>query len=646
MANGFLVFHLNLAFSSIEEDKHVEVINRCYWPMLDLIEQTNICVGIEMTGWTLNRILELNISWVNKFKFLLSQNKCELIGSGWSQIIGPLVPYEINIKNHKIALDFYYKILSVKPKIVLVNEMSFSRSMIDIYIEMGYLGFIMDGDNVKLALNLDSNNDLLPTHAIGNNTNILPVLWSDSTLFQKFQRVIHKDISEEEYFDHLITYKNKKNNKFIPIYTNDIEIFDFRPGRFTTESKINNFSEWDSIKKILIKIQNETKINIIFPSEVLEIINNSYKRVSQITSIKYPIPVKKQLKYNINRWAISGRDDLWLNTVCYEIHKYLLTKNAQYDEDWKNLCEFWSGDYRTHITDIKWEKLIINLEKKHKEIIPINDIKKFSNESSDYNIYEIINDDDGIYTTIKTDYLTLVLNKRRGATIKSLSFKSHNNQNVIGTINQGYFNSIEYGVDYYSGGVLIESPQTRKKFTDLEYSNPLIEVKENKIIISVLVNQDFFTIKKTMIISLQSEKLSISYDFVNFKRVAGIVRVGLITFLEDFLNSNLKLECFNGGNNLETFDLNMNVNHGMPVSTFVSSTASLGISGGLIKIFSETKSIFFRWDNTKCAAAPMFKYLKIGNKILSRLSFSLCELDDTFKEGGKILPFTLTISTQ
>jgi hypothetical protein len=645
MTKGFLIFHLNLAFSSIEEDKHIEVINKCYWPMLNLIEKTNICVGIEMTGWTLKRILKLDKSWVNKFKFLLSQNKCELIGSGWSQIIGPIVPYEINIKNHKIALDYYYTILSVKPKLVLVNEMSFSRSMIDIYIEIGYLGFIMDGDNVKLALNLDSNN-LLPTHALGNNNNVLPVLWSDSILFQKFQRVIHKDISEEEYFDYLITYKNNRNNNFIPIYTNDIEIFDFRPGRFTTESKINNFSEWESIRKILTKIQNEIKINIISPSEVLEIINNSYKRISQITSIKYPIPVKKQLKYNINRWAISGRNDLWLNTVCYKLHKNLLITKNQNDKNWKYLCEFWSSDYRTHITDIKWKKLIKNLEKNCKEIISINDINQFSNKKSGHNRYEIINDDDGIYSTIKTDYLTLVLNKRRGATIKSLSFKSHNNQNIIGTINQGYFNSIEYGVDYYSGGVLIESPQTRKKFTDLEYSNPLIEVNENNLIISLLVNQDDFTIKKTMIISLQSEMLSISYDFVNFKRVAGIVRVGLITFLEDFLNSSLKLECFNGGNNLETFDLNMNVNHGMPVSAFVSSTASLGISGGLIKIFSETKSIFFRWDNAKCAAAPMFKYLKIGDKILSRLSFSLCELDDTFKEGGKILPFTFTISTQ
>ena len=35
----FAFFHLNLAFSSIEEERRGEVIARCYWPLLKLAEQ-------------------------------------------------------------------------------------------------------------------------------------------------------------------------------------------------------------------------------------------------------------------------------------------------------------------------------------------------------------------------------------------------------------------------------------------------------------------------------------------------------------------------------------------------------------------------------------------------------------------------------
>ncbi len=32
----FALFHLNLAFSSIEEEQRGDVIKRCYWPLLEL----------------------------------------------------------------------------------------------------------------------------------------------------------------------------------------------------------------------------------------------------------------------------------------------------------------------------------------------------------------------------------------------------------------------------------------------------------------------------------------------------------------------------------------------------------------------------------------------------------------------------------
>ena len=45
----FAFFHLNLAFSSIEEEQRGDVISRCYWPLLVLCEAHGP-IGIEATG--------------------------------------------------------------------------------------------------------------------------------------------------------------------------------------------------------------------------------------------------------------------------------------------------------------------------------------------------------------------------------------------------------------------------------------------------------------------------------------------------------------------------------------------------------------------------------------------------------------------
>ena len=51
----FALFHLNLAFSSIEEEMRGEVIARCYWPLLKLAEKCGP-IGMEITGYTLEEI--------------------------------------------------------------------------------------------------------------------------------------------------------------------------------------------------------------------------------------------------------------------------------------------------------------------------------------------------------------------------------------------------------------------------------------------------------------------------------------------------------------------------------------------------------------------------------------------------------------
>ena len=67
-----------------------------------------------------------------------------------------------------------------------------------------------------------------------------------------------------------------------------------------------------------------------------------------------PIPVKKQGKYNLTRWAVTGRDDLGVNTDCWRAYERLRDDPAADDDSWRELCYLWSSDFRTHITDKRW----------------------------------------------------------------------------------------------------------------------------------------------------------------------------------------------------------------------------------------------------------------------------------------------------
>ena len=106
----FAFFHLNIAFSSIEEEQRSEVIARCYWPLLDLAVKHGP-IGIEATGYTLEEIARLDPEWLGRARALIAKGKVELIGSGYAQMIGPLVPARVSEENLRIGNDIYRRLL-------------------------------------------------------------------------------------------------------------------------------------------------------------------------------------------------------------------------------------------------------------------------------------------------------------------------------------------------------------------------------------------------------------------------------------------------------------------------------------------------------------------------------------------------------
>ncbi|MCH7675931.1 hypothetical protein IH879_13395 [candidate division KSB1 bacterium] len=357
MLNLYAFFHLNLAYSSIEEEQRREVVKRCYWPLLRLARRFNLPFGIEASGYTLEQIQAIDRGWIDELSFLISNGPCEFIGSGYAQVIAPLVPAEVNAANLRLGNQIYKQLLGVIPEVALINEQAYSAGILQHYIDAGYKAVAMEWDNpARFHPEWDSEWRYLPQYACGQHGEEIPLLWNNSIAFQKFQRYAHGDMEMDEYFNYLSALFSERT-RFFPLYGNDVEIFNFRPNRYHTEAELGNENEWQRIEKLMVRLLLDKRIEFLRPSQVLENFHlpGAGNRLN-LESTQQPVPVKKQDKYNITRWAVTGKNDLEINTSCWNFYNHLLNKPDASDDDWRYLCYLWSSDFRTHISEKRWEK--------------------------------------------------------------------------------------------------------------------------------------------------------------------------------------------------------------------------------------------------------------------------------------------------
>lgn len=643
VAAGYAIFHLNLAYSSIEAAQQRAVIECCYTPLLDLVEDHDVPLGVELTGWTLRRIAALDHGWLSRLGHLLSTGKCELIGSGYAQIIGPLVPYDVNVWNQRLGLDDYRNFLGVRPRLALVNEMAYSSGLVDVYADAGYGGIVMDRDNVCLALGMDDGR-WPPLHAAGRRST-LPVLWSDSIMFQRLQRFAHGDIRLRDYLDYLRLRQGR--DELVPLYCNDAEVFDFRPGRFREESDPHAEGEWKRIAQLFAAVRQEG-MQLLLPSAALEMALQKADAVPQrLVSANQPVPVKKQAKYNVSRWAVTGRDDLWLNTWCHRLYRALrVSPRVGEARMWRRLCDGWASDLRTHITPARWRQARRHLVSLSVDLgvtmpspealpmLPSADSTRFADSG-----FEVVTDDEGMFLTIRTAALTLVLNLRRGLAVHSLGFAAHDFAPILGTLPLGYFNSIALGADFYTGAVVVERITEHDRITDLEWTQPALSLHGDVLCISADVPSHGGIIRKSYRFNGVDDVIAMRVEFPGWRRPYGTVRIGHFTLLPEAFSGILHVEYGDGAAGYERLPLLTSCRHAQPASTLVSCTTALGVPEGMVRLGDESRGIEISWAPDQCAALPMLLHLPSPPAALTRLVFSLSELDETFRPGGTLLPF-------
>lgn len=634
-------FHLNLAYSAIEEEDRSRVIETSYWPLLRLARKRNLPVSIELSGYTLEVIKALDPRWVEELQWLVKNGPCELIGCGYAQVIGALVPHEITAANLRIGNLVYEQILGVRPKIALLNEQAYSSGLVPLYKEAGYEAIIMEWNNpAREHPKWDDHWRYLPQLAKGTGESEIPVIWNTSIGFQKFQRYAHGELELDELLEYVRSHCSSSVRAF-SLYGNDAEIFDYRPGRYMNEATVQEDGEWLRIDRLYQALLEEPNMELIKASEVLDLRNlaGAYHQL-QLTSPAQPIPVKKQDKYNIVRWAVTGRDDLRINTRCWRLLKALQVSSSVTDSDWKELCYLWSSDFRTHITNKRWSSYLARLNDFELKFSAVS-LRDTSSEKSGGR-QSIVHFRDGRYLAVEGKNLSLTLNCKKGLALNSFVDRTVSDTALFGTLHHGYFDDIGWGADYYSGHLVFEAPG-RPKVTDLATVEPTVSETNCGLEISCVITTLLGPIEKVWLIDDERRKLTLRYRVNWAEPIVGSLRLGHVTLVPGALNyEELRYSTYNGGREPETFSLQTTVNHGKACSFLISASQAVSLTTGRFMIYDDKRHVQVSINKDQQALVGMVAQELVDGKPFTRYFFSALEHDDTSKPIA-LAPFHVDI---
>ena len=617
--HAFALFHLNLAFSSVEEEQRATVVRDCYRPLLALAQRHPI--GIEATAYTLEAIRRCDPAWLEDLAALIRNGRVEFIGSGHAQAIGPLLPADVVAANLRLGNLAYREMLGVTPKLALVNEQAYAGGLVAQYLDAGYEALLADWDNVaNFHSSWSPEFRYGPQRALGSDGRDIGLIWTNTVAFQKLQRLAHDDITLDDYLA-FVAGQRGENDRTLCLYASDAEIFGFRPGRYRTEEANQGGREWLRMAEALAGVAALTDVKLVLPSETLKVQTAGSNQKLRLETAAYPVPVKKQRKYNLTRWAVTGRDDIGVNAACQRI--YAALKNRGGDDDWRELCRLWASDFRTHITESRWQRFCRDLaamEARFETSHPAAPLAVAGETVSDRAI------------TIETPTIRAELDRRRGLAIRHAAF-APDFVALIGGIAHGHFDDIALQADWYTGDCVFEAPG-EPKVTDLEWATTRIErVPDGSMRVLGEITTPQGPIRKLMTFHADSPQIDfdLEFDWQNFGR--GSLRLAHVTLLgEAFDDGSLSFAAHNGGRTPDRFALkDQTVEHGAPVSFLVSASCALGMTEGWLELADARHRIELLVDRQTAPLIGLINHRRSGGKLFCQAMLSALELDDTRK---------------
>jgi hypothetical protein len=671
----YALFHLNLAFSSIEEADRRTVVERCYWPLIELVRRRHLPVAIEAPAYTLETAARIDPDWLAAFRTLVTDGPAELIGSGYAQIIGPLAPSDVVRANLAAGHRVYERLPGIRPSIAFVNEQTWSASLTRHYREAGFAAAIMEWENPRATHpEWPAEWQYQPQRACGQDCATIPLLWSHTIAFQKLQRLAHGEIEIDEYLAYIRSHRGAAD-RTLAIYASDAEIFDYRPGRYRTEPPLPADSEWHRIETAFMRLAAEPGIALVTPSAVLAGIDRTGAGSEiHLETAEKPAPVKKQPKYDLARWAVTGRDDLGVNTACWRAYDALRYGGGT-ESDWQELCYLWSSDFRTHITNRRWSDYVDRLTNFVDRLNSSGTVDATAGPQASAaaarqtprvsrSQRRVMTPDDGPdlsagpslttslvssvpkpiavaqhgrYLTVETPSVKVRLNCRRGLAVDAFTAPAIAAEPLCGSVPHGYFGDIAWSADQYTG-FLVLAASGQPQVTDLEPTDPTVgwDPECRSVVVRGCVRTSLGVLEKQVTVAADAPRIAVRYRLHWSPIPLGTLRLGHVTLMPGtFDPASLFIATHNGGDTLERFDLaGRDVDHIVPVSHLVSCRGGLGATEGIVEIGDVRTVVQIGIDRYAASLFPLVTMRQLGPRYFCRLTLSARELDDTSRPEG------------
>ncbi len=353
----FTAFHANLDFSALPDADRPIVIARCYWPLLRIPEELGIPIGFELSARTLRTLLAEDPEWVKRFRGLAERGLVEAIGSGWAQIVAPLAPVEVNRANLRLGRRAYEQILGFVPETWYVHEQTWADGLVPLYREIGAKRVVMEWNNPASRQPALRSLRCRPARLHDPEGPGPALLWNDSIVFQKVQRVAHGEVPFEDLELLLGRLASAPGADALCLYGGDVEIFDYRPSRRLPGGALEASSrESDRLLELFGRLAADPRFAFDLPCRIVE--PGAALPAVELGCAADPLPCKKQPRYNPTRWAVSGRDGFGMNTRCHDLVRTelaaLRVAPASVGENRvEDVVDLWRSDFRTRATEEK-----------------------------------------------------------------------------------------------------------------------------------------------------------------------------------------------------------------------------------------------------------------------------------------------------
>jgi hypothetical protein len=238
---------------------------------------------------------------------------------------------------------------------------------------------------------------------------------------------------------------------------------------------------------------------------------------------------------------------------------------------------------------------------------------------------------DGNLLRVRRGPLDVVLNARRGLAVVAFTDTRVSDRPLCGTLEQGYFPTIDLGVDWYSGHAVQDTP-THAKVTDLEPAEPgWEELPDGALRAWASVDTRLGPVEKSLTVDPGSGTLEIEHTFRWPELPIGTLRAGHVTLHpEAFDAATLWYGTHNGGRRIEAQPVGgAGFDHGRAVSGLVSSGQGLGITEGVVLLGDAERHVRVEVDTAVASPLGLITYRPAGDSFFLRLALSLLEHDDT-----------------